>query len=228
MSHSGHYLPRTDAGLLAWSANFSDLIVASPTDYGLTIEDATDYATLHTTYADAYAAAHGPGRGPAATQTKNTAKAALMQDARRLVRIIQAFPGTTNTMRVQLNITVPDEPTPVPSPAYAPEMDMLPVVGRTVKIRVHNEQTLGHRGKPHGVKAVAVYSYVGENAPDDIHEWKAEALSSRPAVDIEFPPTLAPGTKVWLTAYWLNTKMESGPACQPQGVNLAGGVSKAA
>lgn len=34
------YLPTTDAGLLNWSQNFSDLINADPTRYGLTIEQA--------------------------------------------------------------------------------------------------------------------------------------------------------------------------------------------
>lgn len=225
------YLPLTDAGLLSWSLNFQEQLaaLADPTTVGLTTENVTEYTAAQADYATKLNIANAPAtRGGATIHAKNQSKKALVALSRSFAMTITKFQGVTDQQRYEFGLTVDGEPTPVPPPPYSPEMDMLPVVGRTVKIRLHNEKTLGHRGKPHGVTSAAVYSYIGEAPSDNLHDWKQEALSSRAAIDVEFPPSLAPGTKVWLTAYWLNAKMESGPACQPQGVNLAGGVSKAA
>jgi hypothetical protein len=97
-----------------------------------------------------------------------------------------------------------------------------------VKLRIHGGKSLG-RGKPPGVKGSSILSYVGENAPDEMSQWKFEGNTTRSTLDVEFPPTVPAGAKVWLTAFWFNPRMQSGQACTPQFTNLQyGGLSQAA
>lgn len=230
MSHNGHFLPRTDAGLLSWSTNFSTKINASPETFGLTIAQAADYLALHDAYASIYQITQeNDTRTPSAIVTKRNAKKALVADARKLARIVQAFPGTTDTMRSDLGLTVDADPAPIPPPSEAPEIDFMPTATRTIRIRLHNEKTLGHRGRPHGVKGATVFSYIGEEAPIDLNEWKFEGNTTHTVINIDPPPTVPSGTKMWFTAFWRNPRDQSGPATTPISTIVQwGGMSKAA
>jgi hypothetical protein len=226
------YLPTREAELLAWSANWAEVTSLSPESYGLTAQQSTYYQSLHDAFATAYAVTQGPNRGPVATQTKNTAKRELIRGEggiRQLVGIVQNFPGTTDTMRVQLKITVGEEPTPIPPPEHAPEIDFMPTATRTIRIRLHNEHTLGHSGRPPGVAGATVFSYIGEEAPIDLNEWKFEENTTRTMIDIDMPPTVPSGTKVWFTAFWRNPRDQSGPGTTPISTIVQwGGMAKAA
>lgn len=37
---------------------------------------------------------------------------------------------------------------------------------------------------------------------------------------MEFSDTLEPFTKVWITALWINPRLQAGPACTPVATNL--------
>jgi hypothetical protein len=228
------YLPYREADLLAWSTNWAALTNASPETYGLTVQQAANYQTLHDAFATAWDVTHGPNRGPAATQTKKSAKEALIRGQggiRQLVGIVQKFPGTTDTMRVQLKITVPDaEPTPVPPPSQAPEFDLKPPVMRRVTITLHNETVLGRRGKPDGVAGALIFSFVGASppSPQETHLWKMEANITKTTTEVQFPPTVPPGATVWFTAFWYNPRGQSGPSAPAVYTILPGTLSQAA
>lgn len=224
------FLPSTDAALLAWSRNFSLRISATPTAYGLTAAQATSYAAANTAYANAYDAAVDPitrTRGKIAA--KDDARKAVEAAARMLARYVQADPNVTNEQKIDLGLTVrKSDLTPVPPPAMSPDIDFVSVTGRTVRIRLH-EASAARRGKPAGVKGATVFSHVGQAPPGDISAWKFEANTSKTILDVAFPDTAPAGSLVWLTAFWFNTKSESGPACAPVSTNIAGGgVSMAA
>jgi hypothetical protein len=223
------YLPTTDAGLLNWGQNFSDLVVATPADFGLTVPQATGFQELFNLYQAAYSIAITPStRTSSAIAAKNAARTKLKDDARLLVSIIQGQKTVTDQQKIDLGITVRDtEPTPVPPPVDPPEMDIMKVTGRTVQIRLHNDNVL-QRKKPVGVKGAAVFSWVGDTPPDNLDDWRFEGNTTKTLIDIDFPMTVPAGSKVWLTAFWFNTKAQSGPPCEPDTTYLAGGLSKAA
>ena len=113
-------------------------------------------------------------------------------------------------------------------PDTSPNIDILSVVGWTVELRLHNGDST-KRAKPAGVKGATVFSYVGEQPPTSVDDWKFEGNITKTETTINFPSTLAPGTKVWTTAFWFNTTSQSGPAAPPVSTNLQGGtVAKAA
>src|SRR5438067_1011799 len=108
-------------------------------------------------------------------------------------------------------------------------MVVLSVFAWTVRIRLYDIASVAMRGKPPGVNGAAVFSHVGETAPTDIGAWQFQGNTGKTNMDVVFPNTIAPGAKVWLTAFWFNGRKQSGPACNPVSTNLQGGsVSMAA
>lgn len=223
---------KREAELLSWSSSFDALITDTPTRYGLTIEQAAAYATLHSDFATKYATATNPNTNSKANvERKNTAKEQLLYGpggAWQLVNVIQAWPEINNDLRAELNIRIPDtEPTPVPVPDESPVVDVVSSVGHSIKVRVHDD-TGNLRSKPAGVKGASLFFYVGDNPPSDVSAWSFALNSTKNLSDISVPAETAAGAKVWLTAFWFNSKMQSGPGATPVSIHIPGGLSVAA
>ena len=118
--------------------------------------------------------------------------------------------------------------TPIPVPSSAPDIDIVSVSGRSVKIRLHDAASPTRRGKPPLVSGAAVFSFVGATAPTDPAQWKFEGNMTRTVVNVVFPGTVAAGAQVWITAFWYNPRAQQGPGTPAVGTNLAGGAAMAA
>lgn len=229
------YLPSRESELVTWSGVFDQKITAAPGDFGLDAAQAAAYNVLHSAWISAYNAANDNGtRTPASIQTKNTAKEALIRGPggiRELVKILQAYPGMTNTLRAEISVTIPDdEPSPVPRPTHAPEIDLDAPIMRRVRITLHNEKVFGRRGKPDGVSGALVFTYVGVSppSPTDTGLWQLAANITKPTTEIQFPSSVPTGSTVWITAYWYNPKGESGPSAPAVYTILPGTLAEAA
>ncbi|MGB7159890.1 MAG: hypothetical protein WBD40_17620 [Tepidisphaeraceae bacterium] len=213
------FLPDTDAGLLAWSSNFLELITATPTAFGLVAADATAYGLVHTSYATALAACEPGVRNRTAVAAKNSARAALRNSARFLAKRVEGMASVTDAQKIELGLNVRAQPVSAPPPAIAPDLDVMSVIANLVKVRIHDATTTLRR-KPAGVLGANVFSYVGPTPPAETSAWKFEGGTTRTTIDIAFDAELAPGTKVWITAQWFNRKAITGPACSPAGAVL--------
>ncbi len=222
---SRNFIPSKDADLINWSAGFSSKITATPTAFGLTAPQATAYAALDTAFAGAYATAVDPATRTRGTiAAKDAARIPLVAQARELARIINAFPSITNQQRIDLGLNPREgEMTPVNPPTESPVLEIVSAMGRTLKVKLRSVNS-ERRGKPEGVDGATLFSFVGEAPPADISSWKFEGSTTRTLFDVEFPPTVAAGAQVWLTAFWFNPRSQSGPACQPINAYIAGGV----
>ena len=227
---AGNFYSGTDAEVLTGSANFSTLVSAAPTTYNLTAAQATAYATLNTSYSTAYNAAKEPSTRTSVTiATKDAAKSALVASAKSLAAIIRSSSSVTDSQLLALGLSRRSAPMPVPPPGDAPGLDVLSTSAWTVKIRLHDTASGSKRGKPPGVSGASVFSFVGATAPADLTSWQFEGNTGKTGVTVVFPNTLAAGTKIWLTAFWFNSRKQSGPTTSPVSANLPGGsVSLAA
>ena len=228
MALSTSFLPNKDAALLAWSLNFSTKITATPTAYGLTAAQATAYDAVHDAYSAALAACDPGERSKSLVSAKNDARTALKNSARLLALLVQGTASVTDAQKVELGLTVRQQPSPIPPPADAPALDVVSVSGRTVRIRLHDSTDAARRGKPAGVFGATVLSFVGAEPPSTATGWKFEGNTGRTTFSVVFPESVAPGAKVWLAAFWFNGSKESGPACAPVGTNVQFGSSMAA
>ena len=227
---STNFLPDRESELVTWSTNFNTRVNATPTTFGLTAPQAAAYGDLHDAFVSAYTAATNDATNSrSAVVTKNDAKALLVAGARQLAGIVQRFPGTTNTMRSDLGLTVRDaDPTPIPPPAGAPSVVIESTSGNTVRVRMIDPANPTRRGRPDGVDGLAVFSFVGAAAPSEEGNWRFEGNTTRTTVDVVFPAATAPGAKVWFTAFYFNARKQRGPAATPVGTNVAGGAAMAA
>lgn len=223
------YFPSRLSDLAVFFTNMRALIGDSPTVYGLTAAQGETFVTKATVFLELFNQTEKPDeRTPALIEARDDAKKDLVAYTRKIVGIIQDQPTTTNQMRAALGITIREPSvTPVPPPTRAPQLDVTAVTGWTVKLRVHDGS--GNRRKPDGVQGANIFSFIGDQPPTELAAWKFEGGISKTTGTVEFDHTLAPGTKVYLTAFWFNPRLQSGPACTPVPTQINyGGLSQAA
>lgn len=229
------YLPTRESELLLWVDVFQTKIGAAPASFGISLPQSAGLTANFNDFEAKYLLLQDSAtRTPLAIENKDQAKDKLLNDVngvRKIAQYIQNNPATTDSQRVDLGLPVhDDQPSPVPAPVLSPQIDMQPPVVRTVRIRLHNEQTLGHRRKPEGVAGATIFSFVGPLPPalDDVGAWKFEMNTGKTTEEITFPSTVAAGATVWITASWYNQKGEQGPATPAVNVNLPGTLQEAA
>ena len=224
------FLPTRESQLVTWSNNFNALVQLNAVSYGLSIPQSMTLDGYHSIFVTAYQTANDPAtRSPSAIIAKKTAMANLVSYIRQLARILQANPALTNQQKSDLGLTVRDaDPTPINPPADAPMLDVVSVVGRMVKIRLHDAANPTRRGRPDGVIGASVYSFVGATPPAELSAWAFVGNTSRTGHDVQFDAQVPAGAVVWLCACWFNAKSQSGPACAPISTNLPGGGAVAA
>lgn len=211
------WVPMRESELRDFSNQFAAAISADPTAYGLTLGDASDFEALNTAWVNAYTAAtNSATRGDLTIQAKNDAKAAMLPQLRSLGMFIQNRPATTNEQRVMLGLTVPAvEPSPVPVPGSAPLIVVESKYNRSIDLRFKDVANPDNDGKPEGVIGLALFSWVGATPPADLKDWKFEGNTTRVRATVTFPVDVPYASQVWFTAFWFNTKAQSGPATHP-------------
>jgi hypothetical protein len=216
------YIPRNDAGLLAWSGQLSTKVSATPTAFGLSAPLATSLATKQAAYATALAASTNPAtRGKSTIFAKDTARRDLVAFVRVVARQIQGTSTVTDQQRVDLGLPVRKVvPTPVPPPAISPGIRVRSVNGRVVRLQVFDPANPTRRARPAGVRGATVLSYVGAVPPENPADWRFEGSISKNLFDVAFPVSVAPGAKVFFTAFYFNPRSESGPACEAVSTHL--------
>jgi hypothetical protein len=162
------YIPNKDADYDNWLANFSTLISADPTDYGLVAGDATAIAAVNTSWHAAYLAATNPSTRTSATiATKDGERATSEATVRPYAIRIRDNDSVSEALKVGLGLTIPKfPPTPIPAPVKAPVLSIVAAIPF--------EQTLGYKtvgevgkSKPFGATGMELWRSVGTVAAVD-------------------------------------------------------------
>ncbi len=229
MAAAKNYIPYQDSKLVEFASNYDSIITAAPTVVGLTAPQTLANHNLTLDFIAKNATAVNPAtRNKGSIIAKNESRKALVASIRFLTKIIQAYPGTTDQMRADLGITVPDsEISPINPPDFAPTINVLSVVGHTIKVKL-TEGNSTRRGLPVNVTGASIFTHVGENAPQNINDWKFEGLVSRHIAEVEISSDVPAGSKIWLTGFFFNNRKQSGPGASPIATYIGGGMSLAA
>ena len=149
------YIPKGDTQFMVWLTNFSTLITATPTAYGLNAGNATTLAALLSAYSDALMVAKSDARGPAATTVKDTARANAEAYARELATMIQANKSVTNAQKAELRITIrKTTKTPIGANTTAPLLSFITAGALTHTLRYADSTTPDSRRRPFGAAAL--------------------------------------------------------------------------
>ena len=203
--------PKVDGVLLPWSLNFSTKISATPTVFDLTASEAAAYAGLHADFTARLATAENP-----TTRTKETianktmSKLALLARARQFAKVIKASPTVTDGQRISLGLPLRDvSPTPAPIPASRP----LLIIDPFGNLRLADETTPDHRGKPPGVTGAIIFSSilpVADAPPVVPNETRFAGVATKSKFAIGVP-TGSGGKMLYVMAQWINAKGQLGP-----------------
>jgi hypothetical protein len=213
------YLPRTDALLNTWAQNFSTLVSATPTAYGLTAGQATTFASAKSDFATKLAASSNPSTRTLSTvAAKNTSRASLLVLIRSYMALVQAFPAITPTQLSDLGLTVrKTTPTPIPAPVTKPIVSPTGSSSASVSIRMSDETTPDSKARPFGAKAMEVWASVGIAPPAGPDATTFRGLATK--------NTVGPGSRAFVVAFdnadvgktaylygrWVNAAGQPGP-----------------
>jgi hypothetical protein len=220
-------VPTLNAALAAWSINFQERGTAAPGDVGLTALIMTQYTALHDPYISAFNACNAEGaKNKALIAARQTAKALLLPFARQLYLTIQANAAVTDENKTLFGIVVPNRHnTPIPAPSMKAGILVQGVNGHSVDARIVDPANPTRRAWPTGVKGATIFSHVGDSVPASLSDWKFQASVTRPDVRIDFPSSVAPGSQVWLLAFYFNNRSQSGPVSDAVSTYIQFGVS---
>jgi hypothetical protein len=222
-------IPRTDRELVSWSTNADTRLTAAPDLYGITPAVAQQYNAVHTAFVLAYnehmAARQSGVRSSPLASTTARCKRDLLIFARGLYKAIQSNPVVSDADKILLGVhIISDTRTRTPAPDVAPGIQVLAVDGRCVRIRIYDPAQPGRKRMPDGVSNATIMSFVGPAAPTDPFAYKFEGGTTRCNLEVRFPDSVAPGSQVWLIAFFSNGRDRTGPVCTPVGaiINYGG------
>jgi hypothetical protein len=228
MSNRNFYFKK-GADIVAGSANFAAKIATNFATYGISNAQATFFGTLNTTLQDKWTLATTPDtRTPVAIEQKNLAIKAMRTEAIMLAAICNRTPTVTDAMLVELGLLPRTTPTPRPVPPDAPVVEYVSCNGRLVKIKLHGAPPDTGRGKPFGAQSANIFTFVGDEPPNDPRLYHFEGSTTRPNTEILFPNSVANGATVWISACWASARGERGPGSVPISVTVQGGAIPAA
>mgnify|MGYP003510646830 FL=1 len=157
------YIPAQDAGFNNWLLNFSSLLTAAPTTYGLTAPDAIIVAASVALWSPAYAAAINPATRTAPTVAqKDAQRAATEATVRPYAQRISRNAAVDPLDKVAIGVNLPNStPVPIPVPTTFPQLsfDMATPLRHVLR---YQDSGLGTgKAKPFGAIALEVWRAVG-------------------------------------------------------------------
>lgn len=210
------FIPAKDADLLAWAANFSALITATPIPFGLVAADATALATATTAFTTSLAAATNPATRTSVTvATKDANRASLVVMIRALAARIQGTQSVNASQKTNLGLTVRSTSrTPIPAPTVRPLTSIVSTSGGNLDLRISSESSPDSRAMPNGTIGANVYVAAGTTAPLTLDGYDFRGFTGKgiATIDVASYPV---GTVLHVVTRYTNRRGDLGPASIP-------------
>jgi hypothetical protein len=221
---TGDYIPQTDAGFRDFLANFSTLISADPSRYGLEAADAAIIASMNTSFAAAYVACQSPATRTSGLVTqKDALRASATASCRVYAQQVKVNQGVDNQDKIELGLHINDPtPTPIPAPTTAPMLGIVSAFSGEQTIRYADELTPASRKKPAGAIQLELYVHVGPTPIVDYTQATFVGVYTKNPIQYEFTPDQANMTASYF-ARWRTQRGLVGPWSLPVAMGIAFG-----
>jgi len=207
------YIPAKNANMIAWLANFSTLLTASPSTYGLASGDATAVAAINTSMTAAYALITSPSTKTAATVSAfNTLKAADLPTIRLYAQQISLNPGVTSANKTAIGVNPRTSvPTPITAPTTSPVLTVqsTSTAGSIIRYRDATASP-SVKAKPYGVTSIALYALASATPITDPTALTFQGNFTKAPLTLSLGSADA-GKTVYFAARWVTRKGLTGP-----------------
>ena len=210
MPQNPDYIPSTDSGLGTWADNFSTLLTAAPTDYGLVAGNATDVSAVVAPFVAALALATNPATKTAVTvAAKDAAKSAMLAVVRPFATTISSnanvLSGDKTAIGVTNRILTRTRNSVVAVNAEgAVGFDS----GGNWKLRAFNPDTPDSAKRPLGAYGWEIQVQVKPEATSDPWELALDVVSTKPIYILN--PDLVAGIAVRFRVRWVGPSLNGG------------------
>lgn len=198
------YIPTTDAGLDAWLNNFSTLITASPSAYGLLSSDAATIAAAVASWHAEYLLVSSPTTKTASTvSAKNTAKVTTLGIIRPYSQNIANNPGVSSSNKIALGLNPKTStPSPITPPASNPILTVQSAANLSMILRYRDSAaSVSVKSKPYGVKGCQIFGVASAIPITDPTKLPLLLVATKSPVTVTFPSGSA-GMQVYMAARW--------------------------
>lgn len=155
------YIPSKDADLANWADNFSTLLTAAPTTYGLVTGDATAVATVVNAFLAAYSTAINPStKTPVTVAAKDVAKIDMLTTVRPYAINISLNPGVLVDDKIAIGVNPrTSTPTPIAAPTTSPVVTLVSAQPYQHVCRFRDETSSPSvKAKPYGVTQIQIFA----------------------------------------------------------------------
>ena len=211
---AGGTIPSSDSLFLGWLTNYSGLLSASPTSFGITGADASAMASITSQYITSYNLAVNPStRNAGAVAAKDNYRANAEGRARQLANIIQSNPAITDQQKTDLGLLVrKTTKTPIAPPASSPLLAFIAATPGQHTLRFADQNTPAKRAKPLNVNALSLWYQIGGTTPPvDTSTMTFAGLQTKNPIGMDLP-TAASGQTIYYIGKWITRTGLYGPA----------------
>lgn len=208
------YIPAPDSLFALWLDNFSTLLTANPTTYGLLAGDAVAVASANSDFQAAFLLSSNPATRTSATiADKDAERAAAEAVVRPLAVRIILNPAVLNIDRVSIGVTVPSTvPTPVPAPTTSPSLILQSAGPLVHNLQFRDSTAPLVKAKPFGVVTLELSAQIGVTAGIDPEAASFISGFNKTPFQVSWPS----GNRGKHATYWGRWATRSGPAGVPQ------------
>ncbi len=157
------YIPPRNANFQSWLLNFSTLLTAHPTDYGLAAGDATIVADVYTAWHTAFVAGTNPATRTSVTiAAMQAARAAATATVRPYAQAIAINGGVSDALKMGIGVN-PRNPTrtPIPAPTTVPTLTLRFMTVLTAALAYSDVTLPSGKAKPSGAIGMQLHATIG-------------------------------------------------------------------
>lgn len=157
------YIPAKDADFDAWLLNFTTLLTAAPTTYGLTAPDAVICAAQYTAWHPDYLAATNPATRTSVTvAAKDAARVTAEQVVRPYAQQIAKNSSVTPGDKTAIGVNLPNNsPVPIPAPTSFPILGFRAATPLQHLLQYQDSDLGTGKAKPFGAIGMELYRAIG-------------------------------------------------------------------
>jgi hypothetical protein len=198
------YIPTKDANLANWLTNFTTLITATPSAFGLTPTDAANIDASVALFSNAYAPITSPSTKTAqAVSNKNTAKVTTLAQIRPYAQNISLNPGVSSANKIAVGVNPrTSTPSPITPPVSTPILLLQSLQNLAATLRYRDSASSPSvKGKPYGVKQCRIFGMVSATSVTNPASMPLVATATKSPFVLGFPSAEA-GMQFYCAAVW--------------------------